>query len=459
MKKLSLHLFYCFISTIVVASCIPKEKTALHSTPQVIDSLFVDSVTSDFPVSFSFINTPSHQVVAYYNKTRNLTLASREITQKKWDYKTLPTQVGWDSHNRITMTLDRDSCIHVTGNMHNDSMTYFVSQKPLDVLSLKKIFPMVNTADELSSTYPGFIKLGDGSLVFSYRKGGSGNGITISNVYDEKTKAFSRLTDQPLFDGQNKMSAYASGPRMGPDGWFHVVWLWRNTPHSETNHHLSYARSKDLVNWECADGNAIALPITPEKEAFTVDPTGPGGGMINGAFRLFFDTQKKPIIAYMKYDNNGNNQLYLARYNTTQWQINQITDWDYRWEFKGPGSITFEIRINGASIDKHIASIAYSHKHLGNGRINVDLTTLTALSDEKVEAGPKQSSYPEELLKYQSGMSGAQIHWIKKTNPLNTDEYYALRWETLGKRRFYKAPEKPIKATPLMLYTIAKSGQ
>ena len=457
MKKLCFYLFLCLVIAIGASACKTKEIKLQSSGLQVIDSLFIDSVVSDFPVSFSFINTPNHQIVAYYNKTRNLTLASREISQKKWNYKVLPTRVGWDSHNRITMTLDRDSCIHVTGNMHNDSMTYFVSQKPLDVVSLKRIFPMVKAADELSSTYPGFIKLADGSLVFSYRKGGSGNGITISNIYDEKSQSFSRLTDKPLFDGMNRMSAYASGPRMGPDGWFHVIWLWRNTPHSETNHQLSYARSKDLVSWECADGTAVELPITPEKKAFTVDPTGPGGGMINGAFRLFFDQQKSPVIIYMKYDDQGNNQLYVARHDHEHWQIKQITQWNYRWEFTGPGSITFEIRINQVSVDEEVATIDYAHKQLGNGRISVDLKTLTALSDEKVDVRPKQSPYPDELLRIQSGMPNAQIHWMKHPNLHDKNAYYALRWETLGKRRFYKAPEKPITPTALMLYTIAKS--
>ncbi len=40
------------------------------------------------------------------------------------------------------------------------------------------------------------------------------------------------------------------GPVRGPDGLFHVVWVWRDTPDRATNHHLSYARSRDLQRWE-----------------------------------------------------------------------------------------------------------------------------------------------------------------------------------------------------------------
>ncbi len=424
---------------------------------QILECLDVDSVTSDFPVSFSFIQTGRQQIIAYYNKTRNLTVASHLLSEKNWQYKVLPTRVGWDSHNSITMTLDRDSCIHISGNMHNDSMTYFISQKPLDVASLKKVFPLVDARDELSSTYPGFTKLSSGELVFSYRKGGSGNGITISNIYDEKSKSFKRLTDKPLFDGLNRMSAYASGPRRGPDGLFHVIWLWRNTPACETNHHLSYARSRDLVHWENAFGERFDLPITPESRAYDVDPTPPGGGMINGAFCLFFDAENKPLIAYMKYDENGNNQLYLAQKNQEKWQCTQLTHWHYRWEFSGPGSISFEIRILGANVKENkLATLAYLHKEEGEGVLTIDLETRAVIKDEKVSATKKQAAYPAELMQVEHKMEGMNVHWMKKLNPDNDAEFYALRWETLGKRRFYEAPEVPVKPAAMKMYKIKR---
>ena len=298
----------------VLFACNTDVKNEERKFPVILECLEIDSVTSDFPVGFSFIDSPEWQFVAYYNKTRNLTVASREKSGLKWKYKILPTRVGWDSHNRIAMALDRDSCLHITGNMHNDSMTYFISEKPLDVSTLRNVFPLVDVRDECSSTYPSFMKRKNNELVFSFRKGGSGNGININYLYNEKTKSFRRLTNEPLFDGLGEMSAYASGPRKGPDGNFHVIWLWRNTPHCETNHQLSYARSEDLVHWETVAGDTVALPITPYKKEVTIDPTPPGGGMINGAFRLFFDDLNQPLVVYMKYDLNGNNQLDLARF-------------------------------------------------------------------------------------------------------------------------------------------------
>lgn len=146
------------------------------------------------------------------------------------------------------------------------------------------------------------------------------------------------------------MSAYTSGPSLGPDGFYHLAWLWRDTPHCETNHDPSYTRSNDLISWETIDGEKLNLPIAPKSSQFIVDPVPQGGGVINGAYRLFFDEDNRTLLVYMKYDKKGSNQLFVAKAVNGKWKIEQVSDWNYRWEFKGPGSITFEIRIKNAQI-------------------------------------------------------------------------------------------------------------
>ena len=317
---------------------------------KVLEVTVVDSVVADFPVAFKLLTTIDWKFIAYYNKHRELTVASKEKSQSNWNYKTLPTKVGWDSHNRITMALDRENCIHVTGNMHNDSLTYFKTERPNDISTFRRVFPMVTLDDELRCTYPTFIKNSNRELIYTYRKGGSGNGINISNIYDEESKSFRRLTDKPLFDGLGEMSAYASGPMLGSDNFFHIIWLWRDTPGCETNHDLSYAKSEDLINWKTANGSQFELPITPTLSQFTVDPVPAKGGAINGVDVLFFGSQGQPLIAYMKYDEEAKSQIYLAGLEDNKWVSKQVSYWDYRWNFSGPGSISSEIRINDCFI-------------------------------------------------------------------------------------------------------------
>lgn len=419
----------------------------------ILEAIEVDSVVADFPVGFKFIDQGEYQYVGYYNKYRELTVASRKTSESKWKYKVLPSKVGWDSHNRITMAVDRDNCIHLSGNMHNDSLTYFKTTLPNDISSFERVFPQVKLDDELSSTYPSFTKGTNDELIFSYRKGGSGNGITIFNTYDEQTKSFKRLTNEPLFDGLNQMSAYARGPSLGPDNMFHILWLWRDTPACETNHDLSYARSADLVNWETMEGKKIQLPITPTNKNVTADPIPAKGGVINGGAFMCFDKQNKPMLAYYKYDQVGNSQVYIARFEKEAWVIKQVSNWDYRWNFSGPGSITFEIRLHGGRVnDSGEIVIDYMHVKKGNGQLIINPEDLSLIEDKHVEI-IEGSEYPNELLPSLSNIDSASVKWLKlPETAADSKDYYALRWETMGKRRFYKEREKPVKPSIMMLY-------
>jgi len=424
---------------------------------KILETIEVDSVIADFPVGFASLTTGDWQFIAYYNKHRDLTVAARKTTDPKWNYKILPTKVGWDSHNRITMAMDRENCLHLSGNMHNDTLIYFKTERAFDIATFKKVFPLVAAEDESRCTYPKFIKNAAGALIYSYRKGGSGNGVTISNIYHESSQSFQRLTDQPLFDGLKQMSAYASGPMLGPDQFFHMLWLWRDTPACETNHDLSYARSRDLISWETLDGQKVGLPLTPLLDELTVDPVPPGGGAINGGAKLFFDANNRPLIAYMKYDSLGKSQLFLAASRDGDWLIKQVSAWGYRWAFSGSGSITFEIRLQDCYVkpDGRIA-IAYQHIKRGKGELIIDPTNLSLLEDQALTMA-ENSPYPADLLSPSSGIDSATVSWMKMdASPETPSEYYALRWETMGKRRFYKPRNTPVKPSVMKLYRLGR---
>ncbi len=424
---------------------------------KVLETIDVDSVTSDFPVNFSFLQQDDWQFVGYFNKDRNLTVASRQTNDPKWAYKILPTKVGWDSHNSIVMAIDRDNCLHISGNMHNDTLIYFKTEKPFQIASFQKVFPQVSVKDESSCTYPGFVKDANGQVIYFYRIGSSGKGNTINNVYDEAIKTFKRLTDKPLFDGMDDMSAYSGGTRLEADGFFHLTWVWRDTPDCETNHDLSYAKSKDLIHWETMAGEPVELPITPLKKQFTVDAIPAKGGIINGGWVLFFDDKKNPCFAFHKYDTGGISQLFIAKSDGKEWQIKQISNWNYRWAFSGPGSIESEIKINSAKLNPdNTIKVAYWHTQKGHGEITVDNKTGTLIEDKTVQI--PNDMYPVELLKPNSGIDSMSVKWqngrIEKTN---NKAFYALRWETMGKSRFYKKPEKLIPPTVMKLYKMAKT--
>jgi hypothetical protein len=220
------------------------------------------------------------------------------------------------------------------------------------------------------ATYPKFLTDPKGQLVFTYRDGGSGRGMRIYNKFDTTTRTWSRMLDTPLLDGEGLRNAYPSGPTLGADGWYHMLWVWRDTPDCATNHHLSYARSKDLIRWESIFGEDIPLPIVLEEKQAWVDPIPSGGGIINGGARLSFASDGRPLIAYHKADTDGNMQVYAARPEEGRWSVNQLTDWDKPVKFSGGGSMG-DIGISiGAmeQVESGILTMTYRHRDFGNGR-------------------------------------------------------------------------------------------
>ncbi|MHC4916513.1 MAG: BNR repeat-containing protein, partial [Planctomycetota bacterium] len=299
----------------MAASSAAAGETRPQTAPQVAEKVLVDKVWPGHPVGFALVTHKGHQFVAYYDAKRQMTVARRRLGEKKWEHKRLPSRVGWDSHNYITITFDRADCLHVSGNMHNNPLVYFRAAKPLDIASLEQHRKMTGDR-EGGVTYPQFIRDNEGRLLFMYRHGSSGNGLRLINAYDEKSRTWKRLLKTPLLDGRKQsMNAYPAGSiRKGPDGRFHVVWVWRDTPDCRTNHDISYARSADMLNWETAAGKPVTLPITPLNRDVIVDPIPTRKGLINISYGLGFDQQNRPVVHYHNYDKNGNSQIFLARH-------------------------------------------------------------------------------------------------------------------------------------------------
>ena len=117
---------------VAVAGMIVAGPTARGARFKVEESLDVGRVVSDFRVGFSLLTdaATNSQYVAYYDDQRQMTVAMRSLDSKKWQYQTLPSKVGWDSHNYITMAVDSRGNLHVAGNMHVVPLVYFVTTTP-----------------------------------------------------------------------------------------------------------------------------------------------------------------------------------------------------------------------------------------------------------------------------------------------------------------------------------------
>ncbi len=396
---------------------------------EVLASWKLGKALSEFRVGFCLLSGKQRQYVAYYDEQRRMTVAARAWDSEQWVHQVLPSRIGWDSHNYVTMAEDDSGHLHVSGNMHCVPLVYFRTTVTGDITTL--VPAKMTDVKESKVTYPQFLRTAEGRLLFTYRDGGSGNGVQYYNQYDEKTATWSRFLKEPLLDGEGETNAYASLPRMGPDGWFHMVWVWRDTPDCATNHHLSHARSRDLKNWESIHGDKVSLPITIAEKSLWVDPIPPQGGIINGGFRLAFDRDGRPVIAYHKNDANGHMQLYAAKPVGGRWQSMQLTQWDKVVEFSGGGSMK-SVGI-GISRFERIGDSAFllhwSHRDYRSGVMQLDDRTLLPLK----QSLPVLDPVPSSLKRLKSQFPEMGVHTAADLGcPPEPGVVYRLQWESLG---------------------------
>jgi hypothetical protein len=403
--------------------------------------LDVAPVWSGHPVGFALVTVGDRQAVGCYDADRRLTVAVRSLGERTWTFVPLPRTTGWDSHNSVAMAVDSAGFLHLAADMHSSPLVYFRSRHPLDEPFTADSFESLHrmTGDrEDRVTYPIFLHDAAGHLVFMVRHGSSGNGDQILNRYDASTRTWHRLLDEPLTSGRlgdRTMNAYFVGPVRGPDGVFHLAWVWRDTPDCATCHDVCYARSRDLVHWERSDGTPLDPPITAAT-CEVVDPVPAGGGLINGLVTIGFGADREPILSYHKYDAAGRSQIFAARRETGHWRVSQTTAWDHRWEFGGGGSIEFEVSIGpvtcaaDGTLTQKVSSAA------GSGRWRLDPRSLAAI-------GPAEpaSPMPANLARVRSTWPGMQVQWRSDSGEPAPGRRWLLRWETLGPNRDRPRPE------------------
>ncbi|WP_448059157.1 BNR repeat-containing protein [Cellulomonas hominis] len=303
--------------------------------------------TAELHVRPALLSTDEGEYVAFYDHRRWLTVGARRHGDSAWWYTQLDSRVGWDSHNYVELGVDRTRRLHVAGNMHASPLNYFRSERPGDARTLRRMGVMVREEWEQRVTYPRFVSDSEGRISFWFREGYSGNGVQRLYTFDEERMSWQAPVDGPIFDGEGRRSAYFDGnaPILGPDGNFHAVWVWRDSPDAESTHTVCYARSKDLVSWFALDGSALSLPVRLSSESSAVDPVPAGSGLINNNVKLGFDGEGRPLIIGHLRDANGKMQLVMWSTENNSWSRRQLTDWNLAWNFSGRGSLDFEIEI------------------------------------------------------------------------------------------------------------------
>ena len=422
-------------AALIGAFCQTQIQAADPAPWKVVSRENIASVWSGNPVQFAFVQKEGQLFIGFYSgEDKSMVIGQKRLPDGDWKFKKLDTKIGWDSHNYITIAFDRDNCLHVCGNMHCVPMIYYRSAQPLDIESLEPINCMTaagTTMEELRQarenrvTYPSFMSSVDGALVFTYRDGASGNGSQLWNVYDPDSKTWKRFLDAPMFDGLGKCNAYFKGPVKGPDGWYHIAWVWRDTPDCATNHDLSYIRSRDLIHWETSQGAPLTLPVT-ERTGEVVAPLKNGEGLFNPLVQIGFDTQNRVVLTYTRYDENKNNQIMQARLENGVWKYYQTTDWTHSWVFSGGGCIPGELSFSAVRSESGKLYQSWNRKYEKSGDFELDSETL-----KPIGAAPPKSKIPAECYKVENAQENQGRKVATVTDASNPDRLYFFAWETL----------------------------
>ena len=226
---------------------------------------------------------------AAYNNT--IWIGRRTLGESTWQVFRHPTFTAntiTDGHDVICYGIDGDGYMHVSWGMHGDAFHYSKSTTPVTGGGSISLGPDTTmTGTENTVTYPQFLKLPAGDLLFIFREGASGNGDTYINRYSIATKTWANVhgsasTQNPFIKGTGwtpNYNAYLNMPQLGGANGDDLIitWSWRTSSGLsdagtgfsgyQTNNNINFARSTDAgLTWKRFGGSSYSLPITRDLE-------------------------------------------------------------------------------------------------------------------------------------------------------------------------------------------------
>jgi hypothetical protein len=229
-----------------------------------------------------------HDAAAAFNNT--IWIGRRTLGSSEWEIFRHPSFTAnniTDGHDVISHGIDGDGYMHLSWGMHGDPFHYSRSTTPVTGDVPIVLGPDTTmTGRENNVTYPQFLRLPDGDLLYLFREGGSGNGNTFLNRYDTATGTWDNVhrsgtTQLPFIRGTGwtpNYNAYPNMPQLDADGHLILTWCWRYEPGNndspagedgyQTNNNFAFGRSPDGgATWQRQDGTPYALPISRDGES------------------------------------------------------------------------------------------------------------------------------------------------------------------------------------------------
>ena len=304
------------------ASTLPVAAGAARILPIAGDGWAGSSINVVAGLQSTLITDRGLQYAAFYAADRTLVLARRELGSDAWtSVRTGLHGRTDDAHDTVAIAVDGAGYLHVAWDHHANALNYARSVAPG---SLELGPPQAMTGQrEDRVTYPTFLRLPDGDLLFLYRDGVSGKGDLLLNRYSVQAARWTQVQSN-LIDGQGQHSAYVT-TAIDAKGVLHLAWVWRDSPDVASNHDLAYARSADGgVTWTTVAGAPVTLPITAATADYALR-IGTGRSLMNPP-SLAVDGDGRPYLAdYWCPEGSDIPQYHLVYHDGQQWQVQQVT--------------------------------------------------------------------------------------------------------------------------------------
>jgi hypothetical protein len=308
-----------------------------------------------------------HQLAASAPFNNTIWIGRRTLGSSTWEvfrHATFTANDINDGHDVISYGIDGDGFMHLSWGMHGDGFHYSRSTTPVTGTGPIVLGPDTTmTGQEDIVTYPQFLKLPGGDLLFLFRRFWSGNGAQFLIRYSIADKTWRNVhqsaggAQQPFMSGMwapaNDYNAYVNMPQLGGiDGddlilTFNWRYLPVNAPGApgspggfsgyQTNNRLNFARSPDAgVTWQRSDHTPYSLPITrngeagPASTAEVINQIPEGSSLINQA-GMCLDGNGNPVTAtwWAPETASGNfrrQYMIVFRHDNGTWQTRPVSN-------------------------------------------------------------------------------------------------------------------------------------
>lgn len=284
----------------------------------------------DFNQASSFYRWKNYVFAAVVGADSRPILYKTNLETGKIESKVLDGTVDRNRHKYYACIVDKNGVIHIAGNAHAGGVSYSNGDANEISTITQKTGVIIGAV-----SYPEFILLDDGRLIFMYRTGTSSASYYKPQEYNYNTKVFEPLTE--FINGAGK-GAYCSLWTKWEE-WYYTTYTWRENITGDPNlrnGQVGLIKTKDFITYYSYKDTKLTHPITPNNKECVIDDVPFGVGLHNQWGIIPFVWNNKLMVWYTKQDENGYFNVFFAHPNeNNEYIIKKITNFTVTEDFVG----------------------------------------------------------------------------------------------------------------------------